>query len=76
MVLMNPFEGRNGDGDVQNGLGDTVGQGESGMNGESSISRCTLLQLKWITGEKLLYKHWETSLELCDDLEGWDCWIV
>ena len=51
MVLMNPFEGRNGDGDVQNGLGDTVGQGESGMNGESSISRCTLLWLKWIAGE-------------------------
>jgi len=76
MVLMNPFEGRNGDRYVQNGLGDTVGEGESGMNGENSISRYTLLWLKWTAGEKLLYKHRETSLELCDDLEGWDCWIM
>ena len=76
MVLINPCEGRNGDRDVQNGLEDTVGEGESGMNGESSIGRYTLPWLKCIAGEKLRYKHREASLELCDDLEGWDCWIM
>ena len=38
MVLMNLFEGRNGDVDVGNGPVDTAGEGESGMNGQSSIN--------------------------------------
>ena len=32
MVLMNYFQGRNGDTDVENRLADAVGQGESGTN--------------------------------------------
>ena len=33
---------------------DTVGEGESGMNGENSINKDTLSGLRWIAGEKLL----------------------
>lgn len=36
------LQGRNGDSDVENGFVDTVGEGESGMNGESSISSLSL----------------------------------
>ena len=32
------MQGRNGDADVENGLLDTVGEGESGTNGKSSIN--------------------------------------
>ena len=32
---------------------DTVGEGESGMNGESSINTCALLGVRWTAGEKL-----------------------
>ena len=37
MVLMNPFEGRNGDADIENGLADTVEEARSGINRERSI---------------------------------------
>ena len=43
------MQGRNGDVDVGNGPVDTVSQGESGTNGESSINTYTLS-----AGEKLL----------------------
>ena len=33
---------------------DTVGEGESGMDGESSISVHKLLGVRWTAGEKLL----------------------
>jgi len=33
---------------------DTVGEGASGANGESSISMHTLLGVEWMDGEKLL----------------------
>ena len=33
---------------------DTVGEGESGMNGENSINKDTLSGLRWIAGEKSL----------------------
>ena len=46
---------RNGDEDVENGLEGTVEDGESGMNGESSISVSTLSYEKWIATEELLY---------------------
>ena len=32
------MQGKNGDSDVENRHVDTVGEGESGMNGESSIN--------------------------------------
>ena len=34
---------------------DTMGEGEHGMDGESSINIYTLSCVKWIGGEKLLY---------------------
>ena len=36
------MQGRNGSADVEDGLVDTVGEGESGTNGESSINMHTL----------------------------------
>ena len=44
MILMNLFEGkgRKGNANVENGLVDTVGEGESEMNGESNINIYTL----------------------------------
>ena len=47
------MQGRNGDADVENGLADTVGEGEGGMNGESRISIYTGLCVKWRSAEKL-----------------------
>ena len=32
MILMNLLAGRNGNADIENGLVDTVGEGENGMN--------------------------------------------
>ena len=49
------MQGRNGDTVVENGLVDGEREGESGMNGESSISTHTLSCVKWIAGKKLLY---------------------
>ena len=40
--------------DVENGLVDTVREGDIGMNGESSINIYTLSGVKRIAGEKLL----------------------
>ena len=42
MVLMNLFERRNGDENIENKLVDTVGEGEGEINGESSIKVSTL----------------------------------
>ena len=55
MVLMNLLVGRNGDADIENGLVDTVGEGRSGTNGESSIEVHTRRVL--VT---------QTRLTLCD----------
>ena len=44
----------NRDADVENGLVDTVGEGESGMNEGSSSNIYTLSEMRWIAGEKLL----------------------
>ena len=47
MVLMNLFAGDgNGDTDIENELGDTVGEGEVGTNGESSMETYTLPYVK------------------------------
>ena len=47
------MQGRNGDADVENGLVDTVGEGEDATNAESSIDIDTQSRVKWIAGEKL-----------------------
>ena len=39
---------------MENGLVDTVGEGESGMNEGTSINIYTLSEIRWIAGEKLL----------------------
>ena len=49
------LQGRNGNVHVKNGLVDTVGEGKSGTNGESSVGICTLQYVKSIAGKKLLY---------------------
>jgi len=41
--------------DTENRLVNIVGEGESGMNGESSIALYTLPCIKQVVGEKLLY---------------------
>ena len=46
------MQGRNGD--SENGLVDTVGEGKSETNGEISINIYTLSGIRWIAGEKLL----------------------
>ena len=48
MVLTNLLQGRYEDADIENGLVDTMGKGESGMNGESSINIYTLPCVKHI----------------------------
>ena len=45
----------NGDSDIENGLVNTVGNGESGTNRESSIDIYTLPCVKQIATGKLLY---------------------
>ena len=49
---------------------DTVGEGESEMNGESSINIHTQSGMRWIAGGKLLYCT--GSPVSGDDLEGQD----
>ena len=49
------MEGRNEDAVVENGLVDTVGEGENGMNGENSINIYTVSCVKLIAGKKLLH---------------------
>ena len=41
--------------DIENRLVNIVGKGKSGMNGESSINIYTLLCVKQMAGEMLLY---------------------
>ena len=49
----NAMQGRHGDSDVNRHV-NTVGEGESGMNGESSINIYTLSCVKWIADVKIL----------------------
>ena len=65
------MQGRNEDKDVENGLMDTVGEGESGTNGERSISIYTLSSVSW-TGVTSCCAAQGAHLVLCDDVEGWD----
>ena len=49
------MQGRNGDADVENGLVDTVREGERGVNGENSTDIYTLSCVKQIAGGSLLH---------------------
>ena len=49
------MQSRNRVTDVENKLTDTKGGREGGMNWEIGIDICTLLCIKWITNENLLY---------------------
>lgn len=44
------MQGRNGNADVDNELGDTVVEGGGGTSGESSINIYTFSCRKWIVG--------------------------
>ena len=48
----------------------TVGEGESGMNGESSMETYTLPYVKQIANGNLLYDVGSSNQVLCDNLEG------
>ena len=49
------MQGRNGEAGIENGLGDTVGEGLNGRNGERSINIYALSCVKRIVGGKLMY---------------------
>ena len=63
------MQGRNGDENVENGLTDTVGEGESSSSGKSSINIYTLSCVKWIASREQMHST-ELIFTLCDDLEG------
>ena len=48
---------------------DTVGEGESGINRESSVNVYTLSRVRWIADAKLLCS---TGNPVCDDLAEWN----
>ena len=68
------MQSSNGDADLENRLVDTFGEGEVGMNSESSIETYTLTYVKWIASGNLLYDTGSSNSVLCDNLEGWD-WV-
>ena len=51
---------------------DTVGEGEDGMNWESSMETFTLPYVKYVASGNLLSDTGSSSPVLCDDLERWD----
>ena len=53
-----------------------AGEGESGMNWESSIETYTLTCVKQTVNGKLLYNTGSSNPVLCDNLEGWMGWGV
>ena len=55
MVLINLLTGKECRHGLENELVDTVGEGKSGMNRESSLDIYILPCVKEIAGEKLLY---------------------
>ena len=61
---------------ASSGLVDTVGEGVSGTNGESSINIYTLSGVKRIAGEKLLCSTespvWHSLMTWRDGIGGWE----
>ena len=64
------MQGRDEDAEVENGLVDTVGKGESGMNGESSIGIHILSYVKQAASKKMLYNTQEPGLHSVMTLRG------
>ena len=60
------MQGRNGDTEIENGLADTVGEGQSEMNGESSIDIHTAAAAAAAAAAKSL----QSSPTLCDPIDG------
>ena len=62
--------------DVENGLVDTVREGDIGMNGESSINIYTLSGVRRVAGEKLLCSSgspaWHSLMTWRDGIGGWE----
>ena len=59
-------------GKIENGLEDTVREGENGTSGESSIDIYILSCIKKMSGENTAVEHREPRLALYVDLKGWD----
>ena len=59
---------RTGDAYVEFGLAVTVREGETGTNGESSISIYTLSGVRWIAGGKFLCSTWGPA---CGSVMTW-----
>ena len=59
------LQGRNGNAGGENRFVDTVGEGDSGTNGGSSITVYTLPCVSCCIAQRVSSVH-------CDDLEGWD----
>ena len=55
---------------------DTVGEGDGGMNWESSIETYTLPYVNYTASGNLLSDTGSSSPVLCGDLERWDGWEV
>ena len=66
------MQGRNTDTDIEDRLVDTVGEGDGGMNWESSIETYTLPYVNYTASGNLLSDTGSSSPVLCGDLERWD----
>ena len=66
------LQSSNGDTDIENRFGDTVGEGDGGTNGESSMKTYTFTICKTDSQWEFAIWHTELELGLCDNLEGWD----
>ena len=66
------LQGSSGDAEIGNKLEDTVGDGEGGMNWESSLETHTLPYVKWIASGSLLYDAGNSDLVPCDSLGRWE----
>ena len=64
------FQGSSGEPGIENRLLDTVGEGEGGTNGESSVDTYTSLHVEWTASGNVLCDS-GSSARCCDNLEGW-----
>ena len=71
------MQGSKRDTDIKNRLLDTMGEGEGGMTGESSIETYILPYVKQIASESLMHDKGNPKPVLCDNLEGrgWGGWV-
>ena len=60
------------DTDVQNGLLESLGEGEGGMIWENSTETWILLYMKQIASPNLMHETGYSGLVHWDDPEGWD----